>query len=70
MPQGARREPPSARLPPVLDNRVASAVLRLPPPRLHTSALLPGAAPPPSLHPSEMPHPSAEEAGFARLLRG
>lgn len=69
-PQGARREPPSDRLPPVVSNRVASAVLRLPPSRTHLSVLLPGAAPPSTLHPREMPHSSAEEAHFARMLRG
>jgi hypothetical protein len=68
VPLGARREPPSPLLPPVVANRAASAVLRLPPPKLHLSVLL-GPAPPPSLHPSELPHPSSEEAGFVRMLR-
>ena len=72
VPLGARREPPSSRLPPVTDNRVASAVLRLPPSRLHLSVLLPGASAPPCLHPSELPHSSAEEDGFIRMsmMRG
>ena len=69
VPRGARREPPSPRVPPVAANCVASAVLRLPPPRLHLSELLPGAAPPASLHPREMPHPSQEEDGFLRMMR-
>ena len=70
VPLGGRREPPSSRLPSVESNRVASAILRLPQARHHLSVLLPGAAPPPSLHPRELPHPSAEEAGFSRMLRG
>ena len=68
VPLGGRREPPSPRLLPVLSNAVASAVLRLPPAKLHVSVLLSGAAPPPTLHPRELPHPSSEEAGFARML--
>ena len=43
VPRGARREPPSARLPPVAANRVASAVIRLPQAKPHMSVLLLGA---------------------------
>jgi hypothetical protein len=40
-PRGSKRQPPSEALPVIVSNRVASAVLRLPPQKPQTSALLP-----------------------------
>ena len=69
VPEGVRREPPSAALPPVAANRVPSAVMRLPPQRLHFSALLPGATLAQTLHPSARPCQSQEEMHFRQSLR-
>jgi 5'-3' exoribonuclease 2 len=69
-PRGVRRDPPHPSLPRIGQNNVASAILRLPSPRIHVSVLLPGAAPPPSLHPDARPRSSPEEHWFAELLRG
>ena len=69
VPLHARREPPHPSLPPVAANKAASAILRLPPSKLHLSALLPNANPPRSLPPGERPRPSQEEHGFANALR-
>ena len=67
-PRGARRDPPNQVLPVVVDNQVASAVLRLPNPRLHQSVLLAGAAPLPTLHPDARPRSSQEETWIREML--
>ena len=69
VPRGAKREPPSPLLPSVENNRVASAVLRFPPQRLHISVLLRGAHAAQTQHPAERPHPSQEEHAFRRSMR-
>ena len=68
VPDGARREPPSAKLTPIPRNRVASAVLRLPPQRLHVSNLLQGVVVSQTLHPAAVPQTSHEEHYFRRSL--
>jgi 5'-3' exonuclease len=68
VPHGARRAPPSPRLEAVEFNRVASCVLRLPPPKLHTSALLPNVTLRQTLHPSAQPCESYEEDVWRRKL--
>ena len=69
VPEGGRRDPPSPRLPLVEANRVASAVLRLPSQRLHTSTLMRGVVCEPTLHPAERPRPSQEEHAFRQSMR-
>ena len=69
VPEGKGRDPPSGRLPGVLANKVAAAVMRLPPTRTHVSALLPGTKVAQTLHPSEQPQPTREEASFVSMVR-
>ena len=69
VPARGSRNPPSPALLPVHGNRVASAVLRLPPARPHISILLPSVQlPPPFLGPYDYPVPNAEEESMQRSL--
>jgi len=69
VPARATRSAPSQRLEPVTNNKVASAVLRLPSAKTHVSQLLPNVElPPPTLGPLDNPVPNVEEQTMARSL--
>jgi len=69
VPARGTRSSPCPALMAVTNNRVASAMLRLPPQRPHVSQLLPNTQlPPPCLGPYDYPVPNAEEESMSRSL--
>ena len=69
VPRGGTRQPPSAEMAPIAENKVAAAIIKLRPHGPHESRLRTAAAPPPpTLGKYDGPVPSADAERFGRAL--